>query len=211
LRLPAIDRRAPAAGILRDERGDVDLARFGDEVLGIEALVSAQRDRLQPIGVRLDQGHGRERRVDDAADHPRRMIRTDPPLEVHGAEQRASHRVVPAHRHPIPHRHQPTKSRLPPRRQPRFPAACHGSQIRLSANAMGAGIRRHWCIENRSDRVRDVAFGEDQSRMGTKPAHFARLGSFALNILRADGSANVSKELLLNAINPDQALSWQPA
>ncbi len=87
--------------------------------------------------------------------------------------------------------------------------ALYASQIRLSATAIGAAIRQHWGIENRSHYVRDVTFGEDQSRIRTKPAHFARLRSFALNILRANRTTNVSKELYLNALNPQNALSYQ--
>jgi predicted transposase YbfD/YdcC len=88
-------------------------------------------------------------------------------------------------------------------------AALYASQIRLSAAAIGDAIRQHWGIENRSHYVRDVSFGEDQSRIRTKPAHFARLRSFALNILRANGTTNVSKELYLNALNPNHALSYR--
>lgn len=86
--------------------------------------------------------------------------------------------------------------------------AFYASQISLSATAIGAAIRQHWGIENRSHYVRDVTFGEDQSRIRTKPAHFARLRSFALNILRANGTSNVSQELYRNALNPHHALSY---
>ena len=88
-------------------------------------------------------------------------------------------------------------------------AALYASQIRLSATAIGDAIRQHWGIENRSHYVRDVTFGEDQSRIRTKPAQFARLRSFALNILRANATTNVSRELYLNALNPNHALSYQ--
>lgn len=87
--------------------------------------------------------------------------------------------------------------------------ALYASQIPLSATAIGAAIRQHWGIENRSHYVRDVTFGEDQSRIRTKPAHFARLRSFALNILRANGTTNVGRELYLNALNPHHALSYR--
>ena len=88
-------------------------------------------------------------------------------------------------------------------------AALYASQIPLSATAIGAAIRQHWGIENRSHYVRDVTFGEDQSRIRSKPAQFARLRSFALNILRANGTTNVRRELYLNALNPQNALSYQ--
>lgn len=82
-------------------------------------------------------------------------------------------------------------------------------QIGLSATAIAAAIRQHWGIENRSHYVRDVTFFEDQSRIRTKPGHFARFRTFALNILRANGTANVSRELYLNALNPHHALSYR--
>lgn len=85
------------------------------------------------------------------------------------------------------------------------------SQIRLSATAIGAAIRQHWGIENRSHYVRDVTFFEDQSRIRTKPGHFARFRTFALNILRANGTTNVNRELYLNALNPHHALSYPMA
>ena len=87
--------------------------------------------------------------------------------------------------------------------------AFYASQIRLSATAIGDAIRQHWGIENRSHYVRDVTFGEDQSRIRSKPAQFARLRSFALNILRANGTINVSRELYLNALNPFHAMSYR--
>jgi predicted transposase YbfD/YdcC len=87
--------------------------------------------------------------------------------------------------------------------------ALYASQISLSATAIAAAIRQHWGIENRSHHVRDVTFFEDQSRIRTKPGHFARLRSFALNILRANGTTNVNRELYLNALNPHQAISYR--
>jgi len=90
-------------------------------------------------------------------------------------------------------------------------AAFYASQISLSATAIGAAIRQHWGIENRGHYVRDVTFGEDQSRIRTKPTHFARLRSFALNILRANGTTNIARELYLNALNPQNALSYRIA
>ena len=54
--------------------------------------------------------------------------------------------------------------------------------------------QRHcvWGIENRSHYVRDGSFREDSSRIRCNPAIFARLRSFASNILRFNGVENVS-------------------
>jgi len=87
----------------------------------------------------------------------------------------------------------------------------YACQISLSAATAGAAIRNHWGIENRSHYVRDVSLFEDLSRIRTKPGHFARFRSFALNILRANATTNVARELYINALNPDHALSYRLA
>jgi hypothetical protein len=46
------------------------------------------------------------------------------------------------------------------------------------------------------------------SGIRTKPGHFARFRSFALNVLRANGTTNVKRELYINALNPHHALSY---
>jgi predicted transposase YbfD/YdcC len=84
----------------------------------------------------------------------------------------------------------------------------YACQSALTATAAGAAIRQHWGIENRSHYVRDVSFFEDASRIRTRPGHFARCRSFALNILRANAATNVARELYINALNPDHALSY---
>lgn len=86
--------------------------------------------------------------------------------------------------------------------------AFYASQITLSAKASGAAIRHHWGIENKNNYVRDVSFFEDHSRIRKKPGHLARLRTFALNILRANGTKNVSQELYINALNPDNLMSY---
>jgi hypothetical protein len=63
-------------------------------------------------------------------------------------------------------------------------------------------------IENRSHYVRDVSFFEDLSRIRIKAGHSARCCSFALNVLRANGTTNIRRELYINALNSDNALSY---
>ncbi len=67
--------------------------------------------------------------------------------------------------------------------------------ILLSAQEFCLAIRNHWGIENRNHYVRDVSLREDHSRIRTNPHIFAKLRSFALNILRKNQVANVSLEL----------------
>jgi len=78
----------------------------------------------------------------------------------------------------------------------------------LSAAEFCAGIRGHWSIENGDHYVRDVTMGEDQSRIRTNPHIFAKLRSFALNILRANHVKNVSLELFNNCMNLDNVLNY---
>ncbi len=85
----------------------------------------------------------------------------------------------------------------------------YACQVARAAEAFGQAVRNHWAIENRSHYVRDVTFGEDNSRTRIKPTHFARFRSFAINILRANGVENIARELSVNALNFDNALAYR--
>jgi predicted transposase YbfD/YdcC len=78
----------------------------------------------------------------------------------------------------------------------------------LSASAFCHAIRNHWGVENRNHYVRDVTLGEDKSRMRTNPHIFAKLRSFALNILRKNNVQNVSLALFDNCLNLDNLLNY---
>lgn len=82
------------------------------------------------------------------------------------------------------------------------------STIILSAKDFCQAIRHHWSIENRNHYVRDVSMGEDKSRIRTNPHIFAKLRSFALNILRQNNVENVSLELFENCMNLDKVLNY---
>jgi predicted transposase YbfD/YdcC len=82
------------------------------------------------------------------------------------------------------------------------------STIVLSAQEFCHAIRNHWGIENRNHHVRDVTMGEDRSRIRTNPHIFAKLRSFALNILRKNNVENVSLELFENCMNLDHVLNY---
>jgi predicted transposase YbfD/YdcC len=62
----------------------------------------------------------------------------------------------------------------------------------LPASVCAQAIRGHWEIENRLHYVRDVSFREDDSRIRCNPGIFARLRSFAANILRFNSVQNMS-------------------
>ena len=92
--------------------------------------------------------------------------------------------------------------------RPRRDTAYYVSQIELTAERFGRAVRAHWGIENRSHHVRDRILGEDASRIRCHPGIFARIRSFALNILRAHGVANVSEAIYTNALSLDCLLAY---
>ncbi|MBU0492903.1 MAG: ISAs1 family transposase [Chloroflexi bacterium] len=78
----------------------------------------------------------------------------------------------------------------------------------LDAEVFCQAIRRHWDIENGNHHVRDVTLGEDRSRIRDNPHLFAKLRSFALNILRANNVKNVSVELFENCMDLNRVLNY---
>ena len=66
-----------------------------------------------------------------------------------------------------------------------------GSEPALSA---AEAIRGHWKIETTSHYSRDVTFGEDKSRIRTNPGVFARLRSFAFNILKSNKTSTLCQD-----------------
>jgi predicted transposase YbfD/YdcC len=85
--------------------------------------------------------------------------------------------------------------------------AYYACQARLDAPTFGRLVRGHWGIENRSHHVRDRILREDDSRIRRKPGIFARLRSFALNLLRANGVTNISEAVYANALSLDRLLA----
>jgi hypothetical protein len=92
--------------------------------------------------------------------------------------------------------------------RPRREVAYYVSQIGLTAEGFGRAVRAHRGVENRSHHVRDRILGEDASRIRRRPGIFARLRSFALNILRARGVANVSEAIYTDALSLDCLLAY---
>ena len=86
--------------------------------------------------------------------------------------------------------------------------AYYVSQVPLDAASLRRAVRAHWGIENRNHHVRDRVLREGDSRIRHKPGVFARLRSFALNILRAHGVTNVSEALYVNALSLDRLLAY---
>ncbi len=76
----------------------------------------------------------------------------------------------------------------------------------LPAALCALAIRNHWAIENRSHYVRDGSFREDDSRIRCNPGIFARLRSFAGNLLRFNNVHNISDGRYRMAIGGPDAM-----
>jgi len=64
----------------------------------------------------------------------------------------------------------------------------------VTAARAAEAIRAHWRIETTSHYSRDVTLGEDRSRIRTNPGVFARLRSFAFNILKPNQTDTLSQD-----------------
>ena len=75
-----------------------------------------------------------------------------------------------------------------------------------SARQASTAIRGHWHIENTLHYTRDVTFREDHSRIRHNPGIFARLRSFAYNILQRNRTSTFSQERYAAALGGLDAL-----
>lgn len=64
----------------------------------------------------------------------------------------------------------------------------------IEAKHAADAIRKHWGIENKSHYTRDVTLREDASRIRKNPGIFARIRSFAYNILRYNQSDTIAQD-----------------
>lgn len=79
----------------------------------------------------------------------------------------------------------------------------------VSARSSASAIRGHWCIENTLHYTRDVTFQEDMSRIRHNPGIFARVRSFAYNILRHNRTSTFSQDRYAAALGGlEQLLKW---
>jgi hypothetical protein len=68
------------------------------------------------------------------------------------------------------------------------------SNCPIDANHAAGAIREHWGIENKLHYTRDVTLREDASRIRKNPGVFARMRSFAYNILRFNQSDTIAQD-----------------
>ena len=70
----------------------------------------------------------------------------------------------------------------------------HLSNRPITAKKAADAIRKHWAIENKLHYTRDVTLREDASRIRRNPGVFARMRSFAYNILRINQSDTIAQD-----------------
>jgi predicted transposase YbfD/YdcC len=68
------------------------------------------------------------------------------------------------------------------------------SNTLITATRAAEAVRAHWAIETTSHYSRDVTMGEDRSRIRSNPGVFARMRSFAFNILKANRTNTLSQD-----------------
>lgn len=78
--------------------------------------------------------------------------------------------------------------------------ACTLASSAITADRAASAIRDHWKVENTSHYSRDVTMGEDRSRIRINPGVFARLRSFAFNILKANRRGSLNQDRYRAAI-----------
>jgi predicted transposase YbfD/YdcC len=76
----------------------------------------------------------------------------------------------------------------------------------ITAKTAATAVRQHWGIENTSHHSRDVTFREDASRIRKNPGVFARLRSFAYNILKRNQTDTTPQDRLAAAFGGLKAM-----
>ena len=82
---------------------------------------------------------------------------------------------------------------------PSFEISFYLSSQPLASKTAAAAVRQHGGIENTSPYSRDVTFHEDASRIRKTPGVFARLRSFADNILKSNQTDAIPQDRLAAA------------
>jgi len=77
----------------------------------------------------------------------------------------------------------------------------------ILAGQAADAVRKHWGIENKQHYTRDVTLREDASRIRRNPGVFARLRSFAYNILRFNQSDTIAQDRYAAALGGLKSLS----
>ena len=83
--------------------------------------------------------------------------------------------------------------------KPSFEISFYLSSRLLAAKSATTAVRQHWGIENKLHYTRDVTLCEDASRIRKNPGVFARLRSFAYNILKSNQTDTIPQGRLAAA------------
>jgi hypothetical protein len=78
--------------------------------------------------------------------------------------------------------------------KPSRETAFYLSNRSVRAGQAAEAIRKHWGIESKLHYTRDVTLREDASRIRRNPGIFARIRSFAYNILRFNQSDTIAQD-----------------
>ena len=88
--------------------------------------------------------------------------------------------------------------------------AYYAANSATSARIAATAIRHHWHVENTLHYTRDVTFQEDQSRIRHNPGVFARVRSFAYNVLCRNQTSTYSQDRYAAALAGFDALAkWR--
>src|SRR5262249_27448972 len=85
--------------------------------------------------------------------------------------------------------------------------ALYLSNRSIRARTTAHAVRKHRRIENKQRSTRDVRLGEDASRIRCNPGIFARLRSFAYNVLRFNQADPIAQDRYAAALGGLEALS----
>ena len=92
---------------------------------------------------------------------------------------------------------QPATCTWKPSSETSYYLSSHKIDVQTAARA----IRGHWAIENKSHYTRDVTLREDASRIRKNPGVFARVRSWAYNILRRNQSNSIPQDRYAAALS----------
>ena len=90
--------------------------------------------------------------------------------------------------------------------KPSFERSFYLSNRPVHAEQAATAIRDHWGIENKQHYTRDVTLREDESRIRRNPGIFARIRTFAYNILRFNQSDTIAQDRYAAALGGLESL-----
>lgn len=90
--------------------------------------------------------------------------------------------------------------------RPSTETAIYLANAPITAAVAAKAIRAHWRVETTSHYSRDETLGEDRSRIRSNPGVFARIRSFAFNVLKANKTSTLPQDRYRAALSGLDAL-----